>query len=219
MLKNEAIWLGAQAQKVSVDLLSPLLNLGSQGAIYQKDTPCIEHHFLGPLRKRGVKIVNADLQDASGVDLVGDILDQKFVETVSRLGFRSVVCCNLMEHVVNPAAVGFNIANMLLPGGYIFTSCPKIFPYHPDPIDNRYRPTPSDLASLFPNTTIMAESIVLCESGWEYLAHGSRSRAVKIARLAFPFIRPKGWMDTARIAACSLQRFSASCAVLVRDKL
>lgn len=217
MLKNEALWLGKQAEQIAAERLSPLLNLGSQSETYQNVTPWIEHYFLGPLRERGVKIINADLQDAPGIDLVGDILDPQFVKEVSQFGFKSIVCCNLMEHVVDPTAVGCNITEMIPPGGFIFASCPRKFPYHPDPIDTGFRPTPKDLAALFPKTTLVADSTVVCETGWEYLAQGPRTRLVKIARLALPFIRPKGWMNTARVTSWALKRFSASCALLVRE--
>lgn len=217
MLINEAIWLGQQAAKLSTESLSPLLNLGSQNAEFQQQTPWIEQHFLGPLRARGVKIVNSDLQDAPGVELVGDLLDPEFVGRVSTLGFRSVVCCNLLEHVLDRPAVAAGVAGLVSPGGYLFVSCPKKFPYHPDPIDTGFRPTDTELAALFPSARLVEGSVVACETGWEHLGQGPRSRAVKLARLALPFLRPRGWLNTARLVAWSFRRFSASCALLVRN--
>lgn len=218
MLINEAIWLGQQAAKLSTESLSPLLNLGSQNAEFQQQTPWIEQHFLGPLRARGVKIVNSDLQDAPGVELVGDLLDPEFVGRVSALGFRSVVCCNLLEHVLDRPAVGAGVAGLVTPGGYLFVSCPKAFPYHPDPIDNGFRPLPDELAALFPGTRLVEGAVIPCETGWEHLGQGPWSRAVKLARLALPFIRPKGWLDTVRITAWSLRRFSATAIIIVRHE-
>jgi SAM-dependent methyltransferase len=216
MLINEAKWFGHQAATLPVESLSPLLNLGSQNAEFQEFTPWIEQYFLEPLRQRGVKIVNTDLQDAPGVDLVGDLLDPEFVNRIRTMGFRSAVCCNVLEHVLDRQAVAASVASLLPPGGYLFASCPHRFPFHPDPIDNGFRPVPSELAALFPQLRLMEGALVQCETGWEHLGQGPRSRAVKLARLALPFIRPRGWLDTLRMLAWSTRHFSAACTLLVR---
>ena len=216
MLINESIWLGKCASKIPEQSLSPLLNIGSQSADFAGMTPWIYSNFLGPLKSRGVKIVNTDLIASEGVDLVGDLLDEKFVSEIREMGFKSVVCTNLLEHVADPALVARNISKTVPVGGYIFVSCPRRFPYHPDPIDNGFRPDPKELVSHFPCTQVVESGIVECETGWEHLGQGGKSRARKLCRLALPFIRPKGWMDTARTLAWSFRKFSATCAILVR---
>ncbi len=219
MLTNEAIWLGKQSEKIDLERLSPLLNLGSQSAVFQKQTPWIENFFLGPLKARGIKVINTDLQDAPGVDLVGDLLDPTFNQKIAQLGCRSVICCNLLEHVLNKEAVAKAITEAIPPGGYIFASCPKKFPHHPDPIDNGYRPTPAELAEIFPDTIMIEGEVVLCETGWEYLRHGPRNPILKIARIALPFVKPRGWVQTMRNLSWSTRRFAATCVILKKHCL
>jgi SAM-dependent methyltransferase len=55
--------------------------------------------------------------------------------------FETVITVSVLEHVNNPYLVSDALYKILKPGGYLFTSTPFIFPYHPSPEDNfRYSP-------------------------------------------------------------------------------
>jgi hypothetical protein len=194
--------------------LSPMLNIGSQNAGFQRQTPWINDNIFTPLKNRGVNIINSDIQNCPGVDLVGDFLDLEFQKSVATKNFKSIVCCNVLEHVNDIDGFVDGLKNVLSPASYLIISCPCKFPYHPDPIDNQFRPTPSELTGLFPKMEIIGSGCIPCETGWEYLFPNKSKILIKLARLAFPFIRPKGWIETVRMLGWLNQRFSASCALL-----
>jgi 2-polyprenyl-3-methyl-5-hydroxy-6-metoxy-1,4-benzoquinol methylase len=84
-----------------------------------------------------------------------------FVNKVKKIGrIKTVFAFNLLEHVSNYNKAAKNISSVIPKGGYLFVSCPREFPYHPDPIDNGFRPTPAELAGLFPKMKIIKKSII-----------------------------------------------------------
>jgi len=112
-------------------------------------------------------------------------------------GFRCVLCANLLEHVRDPAALAAACEEIVGPGGLILATVPSSYPYHADPIDTGYRPTPEALAAPFARSTpLIAEEV----SGGSYAdrirasggtAVGEAARTV-LARLV-AFARPKSF--------------------------
>jgi 2-polyprenyl-3-methyl-5-hydroxy-6-metoxy-1,4-benzoquinol methylase len=47
-------------------------------------------------------------------------------------GYRALLCCNLLEHVPDPAAMCAKLERLLPAGGYIMVSVPHRFPYRHD---------------------------------------------------------------------------------------
>lgn len=163
MLIPEANWFAAQLALRANAELAPLLNLGSQSLTFRTQTqPWLDRRVFAPLRARGVAVVHSDLQADEGVDLVGDLTDPGFLDHLRSLRFRSVICSNLLEHVERPDRIAAAVAAAVEPGGLLFLSVPYRFPYHADPIDTMFRPSPAELASLFPTTTILEERILPC---------------------------------------------------------
>ena len=85
------------------------------------------------------------------------------------LGVRSVLCCNLLEHVTDRPALAASLQDLVAPGSVAVLSVPFRFPYHADPIDTMYRPRPGELAALFPDFTVSAAEIVRCQTWLTYL--------------------------------------------------
>ena len=130
--------------------VSPLLNLGSSDARFREEAkPHIEALLFAPLRSAGVAIVHADLRDAPGVDLAGDILDPAVQARLAAMRFRCVLIANMLEHVRDRAAVAAACEAIAGPGGLILATAPSSFPFHADPLDSGYRPAPAALAALF----------------------------------------------------------------------
>jgi hypothetical protein len=117
---------------------------------------------FAPLRERGVRVVHQDLQAADGVDLVGDLLSTDAVQAARRLGVRSVICSNVLEHVPDPHAFARGLLALTDQGGRLFITVPRTFPYHPDPIDTLFRPTIDELRQLFPGTELCAGALLPC---------------------------------------------------------
>src|SRR5207249_5025580 len=74
--------------------------------------------------------------------------------------FRSLICSNLLEHVVNPGEIAAAATAAIAIGGLLLVSVPYRFPYHADPIDTMFRPSPVELAELFPGTRIVEQQIL-----------------------------------------------------------
>lgn len=156
MLVREAKWYARRIAELGDAVLFPMLNVGSHTDEFRtREQPWIDRYIFAPPRRRGLKVVHLDLQDLPGVDLVGDLTEPHFLAKLRAMKFRSVFCSNLLEHVPNPEEIGEAAVAAVEPGGYILASCPNRFPYHPDPIDTMFRPSPEELAAVFPGTELI----------------------------------------------------------------
>lgn len=127
-----------------------MLNLGSSTRHFREVIkPHIEEELFRPLRDAGVKVVHSDLKEDEGVDLAGDILDPEVRRRLREMGFKSILLSNLLEHVIDREAVAAACEEIVGSGGCILATVPSSCPYHADPIDTYYRPSPAELATLF----------------------------------------------------------------------
>ena len=162
MLIPESKWFAARMKMLPNEALFPMLNLGSQtGAFRRAEQPWLERYVLEPLIRRGGRIVHSDLQTGEGIDLSGDLSDPEFRSRLREMRFQSIICSNLLEHVVNRDEFVRYITPILPVGGLLFISVPNQFPYHPDPIDTYYRPDPQDMSrELFPELRCVRAEVV-----------------------------------------------------------
>lgn len=238
MLDREAVWFGEQLRLRSDAELFPLLNIGSQTLSFRTvEQPFIDGHLFAPLRARGGRVVHTDLQAAEGVDVVGDLTDPAFQGRLRGERFRSVICSNLLEHVPNREEVARIVVEVLEPGGFLFLSCPYRYPYHPDPIDTLYRPTPSELAAIHPNTRVVDEAVLKCgtysrELGKRFLANpigltwrvgvGAVQSLTEGPRKPVPqtsYVLPKAPSGAVgRLLPWLFKQFEASCLVLRKEE-
>ncbi len=171
MLLAEARWFARQFANMGDAALYPMLNVGSHTEAFRvREQPWIDRHLFARARRRRLPVVHTDLRSAPGVDLVGDLTDPVFVADLASRRFRSVMCNNLLEHLQVREPIVHGVLAAVEPGGYLFVSCPFSFPYHPDPIDTMYRPTPRELADLFPGTRLVTSQVVECGNLLTYLA-------------------------------------------------
>ncbi|MEN3370300.1 MAG: hypothetical protein V7609_2443 [Verrucomicrobiota bacterium] len=148
MFKAEAIRL----RQILLDLpaISPLLNLGSSTRHFREVIkPHVEGELFAPLREAGVNVVHSDMKEDEGVDFAGDILDPEMTRRLKAMGFKCVLLSNLLEHVRDREAVTAACEEIVGPGGFILATVPSSYPYHADPIDTSYRPSPAELARAF----------------------------------------------------------------------
>ena len=213
MLPREAIWLGKALRDLSPADLSPMCNVGSNTRFFRETKqPHIHAEIFRPLQDDGVEVVHVDIQDDEGVDVVGDLGEPTFRAQLSARQFRSVFCSNLLEHLEERETLCHAMGEVLHSGGYLFLSVPHSFPYHPDPIDTRFRPDPEELMALFPGTEIVASEVLDCGSLWDNREHLQLPR--KVLRSLVPFIRPRGWLSTVLFWPYLLKPFLVTCLVL-----
>jgi len=178
--------------------VSPLLNLGSSTRTFREIAkPHIQRELFGPLEAAGIAIVHSDLKQADGVDVAGDILDPAVLGDLKARGFKCVLIANLLEHVRDPAAVAAACEEIVGPGGLILATVPSSFPYHADPIDTGFRPSPAALAALFGRSMpLLREELAGRTYGEDLKARGSTLWAelarTLLAALIAP-VRPKSF--------------------------
>lgn len=128
-----------------------VLNLGSSTQeFYTVQQPYIWTDVLEPLKQRHCVVVNVDAKSEPGVHVV------RSVEKLELINIADVVlCCNLLEHVENPKLVIPQIDQAVRDNGLVVFDGPKDYPYHPDPIDNMFRPqTAEEWDALVPPTWV-----------------------------------------------------------------
>jgi hypothetical protein len=195
MFEAEASWLERLLSRYGAEALSPLLNVGSSTAYFREvEQPWTERLLFAPLRRRGVRIVHLDAREGDGIDIKADILSPADLPRIKAAGAKSILCCNILEHVVDPGVLAQRCIEIVGPGGLIFVTVPYSYPHHRDPIDTLYRPNPEELAALFRPAIMLSGTIV--DSGESYRGQVARRPFVllrHILRFPFPFIGFNGW--------------------------
>jgi hypothetical protein len=215
VLIEEARWLGAQLDVLDRHDVFPMYNIGSSTEHFRcVEQPYIDEYLFKPIRARRFKVVHVDTKAAKGVDLVGDLTDPDFLRDLRQLEIKSIMCCNLLEHVTDRRLVCGALLSMVPPGGYLFVTVPYRFPYHEDPIDTLFRPRIDELAALFPGTTLQVAEIVharrasleMSDSRWPLLR--------MIVRACAPFYRPRRWYGVVRGLYDMAIGYRVTCVVL-----
>jgi hypothetical protein len=182
------------------DNVSPLLNLGSSTRGYRQNVQShIDRELFAPLREAGIAVCHSDLRRGDGVDLVGDVLDPAVLAELQLRRFRCVLAANLLEHVRDRAAVADACEQIVGPGGLILATVPSSYPYHGDPIDTLYRPSPKALAAEFRRSRpIWLEEVVGQTYAQDFAQRGSslwRELIRSSVRLALCPVRPRSCMS------------------------
>ena len=192
------------------------MNLGSSDATFrERRQPWIEEELFRPLATRGIEVVHVDLLAAPGVDVRADLTDPADISRLKALGAKALLCCNLLEHVHEPARLARHCLDLLGEGGFVFVTVPFSYPHHADPIDTMYRPSPEDIALLFAGAR-MREGMIL-DAGLSYRDEvGARPWLLlrHLARLPVPFLSPGRWRRSMRKLYWLAAPYRISCAVL-----
>jgi hypothetical protein len=195
MFEAEARWLRAALDGYAAERLSPMLNLGSSTAVFREQIqPWTEESLFRPLRARGVEIVHVDRRDEAGVDLRADLTDPADLPRLCALGPQALLCCNLLEHVTEPDRLARHCIDILPKSGLAFVTAPFSYPYHRDPIDTMFRPSPTQLAALFRGARLLDGAII--GAGRSYRDEVRRRPWIllrHVARFPAPFASWETW--------------------------
>lgn len=182
--------------------ISPLLNLGSSTREFREVTnPHIYAELFRPLEEAGITVFHIDLKQAVGVDRAGDILDPAVMRDLKFRAFRCVLISSLLEHVRNRSAVAAACEEIVGPGGLILATVPSSYPYHADPIDTYYRPSPAELAQTFKQSRVLLTEELIGRTYADDLKARGSTVGKELARtvlwaLIF-FARPKSFASRA----------------------
>ena len=215
MRTQEAAWIGERLR--ALESARVVLNLGSGSRHFRVvSKPYIDREIFDPLVKRGARVVHADLKSGEGIDISGDVFDPAVQSRMRELRPDAVLACNIMEHLPAQLRSRFPAAldSLLAPGGILVITVPYSYPYHADPIDTLYRPSPPELCACFPGYEVLEARTIESESyGDEFVAGGAWRMARKLVRLLFPF-PPKRWFSHAHRMLWMFRPYVLSAAVL-----
>lgn len=217
MFQAEARWLAREMARVDAAALSPLLHLGSSDRRFREERqPWIHAELERPLAARGVTIVNADLKAADGVDVVGDIFDAATFERLRAMGFKALLCANILEHVVDPGVFARRCLEIVAADGIIVVTVPRSYPHHADPIDTMFRPSPDEVHALFPGTRVLAAETIETGSYRDVLRR-KPWRILYFARLLAPFLSMRRWRRTRARLHWLFNPYLVTCVVLRKE--
>jgi hypothetical protein len=216
MFEREVTWLTEAVEEFSGEQVFPMINLGSGDATYrQKTQPWIERDLFAPLQARGFSICHADVRDGDGIDLRANILEDAGLEQLRAIRPRGLFCCHLFEHVLERAEFARRCLEILEPGGVLFFTGPYSYPFHRDPIDTMWRPTPAEVAALFPAATLIRGEIL--DVGKSYRDDVRRRPWIihrQIVHAPFPFIQHQQWKRSMKKIYWLFNNYKVTCAVL-----
>jgi hypothetical protein len=215
MFETEARWLCVALDRYAPGRLSPLLNLGSSTAAFREQIqPWTERSLFQPLRDRGVEIVHVDRRDEAGIDLRADLTDPADLPRLCALRPRALLCCNLLEHVTEPDRLARHCLDILPKSGLVFVTAPFSYPYHRDPIDTMYRPSPVELEALFAGARLIDAAII--GAGMSYRDDVRRRPWIllrHVARFPAPFVSPEKWKRSMTKLYWLVAEYRITCAV------
>ncbi|MBE9465023.1 class I SAM-dependent methyltransferase [Dyadobacter subterraneus] len=215
MLPNESQWISSTIKGCFPDKKMSILNVGSSTLEFRTVLqPYVNDVIFKPLTSSGFSVTHLDMKQDEGVDIVGDLTNTEFRDSLRSKKYDIILCANLLEHLENPK----NLCNLLYElvdtNGYILITVPYIYPYHEDPLDTLFRPKPSEIKELFPDSMkIIAEGIV--KENFGLLNEPERLFKNVLKSILF-FLKPKRWTKHIKDAKIVLSVYQASCILLQR---
>jgi SAM-dependent methyltransferase len=218
MFANEAKWIMEQISSIPLSERYPILNIGSNTLLSRKKgSPSVFELLFSRLESEG-KVIHTDIQTGEGIDISGDLTDNAFVEKLKELQPSLILCNNLLEHIENPQRICDSILKIAPKGSYILLSVPYRYPYHYDPIDTMFRPSPEELHKMFPGTTAIVSAKVSCTRRYfDKLKNDKRLAAIIFIRSFLPFYKPTMWWNTVSYLPNMFRKFQVSCILLKKD--
>lgn len=216
MLIEESIWIRRIFDKYFSEENFPLLNIGSSTANFRENVQAhIEENIFTPLKEKKRKIIHLDMKMDEGVDIIGDLSDDVFRDTLKEKGVKSILCSNLLEHLEDPKPICNSIVKLLQSNDLIIITVPYYFPFHKDPIDTMLRPSIEELALMFPGTQIIESSIVEENNCFKKVLFGNKKYFFNsILRWGLPFYKFREWRLSINDLFHWKRKFSATCILL-----
>jgi hypothetical protein len=169
MRPAEAKYIGTLINMFDKQEISPCINVGSGSLGHRQSADKVQEYVFDVLDGKGVSIYHVDLKQEEGVDIVGDIFNADIQKQLKALKPKLVLCCNMLEHVEKPRLLANICSGILSAQAKIIVSAPFSYPYHPDPIDTMYRPSPEEICELFPSLQVIAKDLITDISGAQTL--------------------------------------------------
>ena len=217
MLIHESLWIKQVVENLEISLGATVLNFGSQRySTIKKNQPWIIENVYEATSKKFDKTINYDLIQEEGVDITGNIFEDKIFDELKLFHFSVIYVFNVLEHVEDLSALCLRIEQLLNIGGYLIITVPYHYPTHYDPIDNGFRPTPETIAALFPLCKSVHSEIITDNKFDFYLRKDSRRFLKYVLRLLTPMYKPMKWLSQIALLPYLFKPFKVSGIVLQR---
>jgi len=192
VFESEAAWIEETLAAVPDESLGTVLDVGSADLAFRTvDQPWIDERIHGPLAARAVPVVFADVKTAPGIDLVADLMTEAGLADLRGVDANTVLCCNVLEHVEQPAAFASRLGSLVGRGGRLVITVPHSYPHHADPIDTMFRPDIDELVGLVDGFDTERAAILSTGSYRDDFARRPVTLTMRhLFRLPFPFL---GW--------------------------
>ena len=183
--------------------LKYIINLGSGNVEQLKKTkPWVSKNVFDLFKKQKAKILHVDAENFPGVDIVQDLgQPNSLVFCDSLKGSKLFILANVLEHIPKKAHAEFlmKIYSKMKSNDGLIITVPYDYPYHADPIDTMYRPSPNELKKLLPLTWLETE-IVSAGSFKEEFSHMNILKKIrKLLKPLWIFQKPTKWLENHRL--------------------
>jgi hypothetical protein len=198
-------------KSITGDAPAHVLNLGSSTLEFRTiQSPFINKDIFAHLEKKGVKITHSDIKAGPGIDLVADVTSDEGTKKLMSSGANVILVSNLLEHVEDLNSVIYNLTSLVPQRGSLLITGPYLFPHHPDPIDNGWRPSLEEVSALFPDFKVVTARYTF---GWAS-GYGMRTSPSKVRQVLSGLLIAFSALITG--APLPQQRFAAWCLHLSR---
>lgn len=144
MFVDESLWIRKKLSAAHLPEGTEVINIGSSDENFLRTQPYISENVMAPLKDRGCRITDLDIRVTGPDGYSADISEKGLTGRVAKR-FGLVLCTSLLEHVADRESALDNIAALPGAGGYLLLTVPRKYPFHPDPLDTMYRPSPEEL--------------------------------------------------------------------------
>jgi hypothetical protein len=198
---DEALKIGNIIKKYNV--FNNIINLGS-GNVEELNIakPWVSKHVFDLFEKSKAKILHVDAEDFPGVDIVQDLSLPNSLSFCDHLkGSKLFILASVMEHIPKEAHAEFLkriYSKMKSKDGLIIT-VPYDYPYHADPIDNMYRPSPNELKKLLPLTWLESEIVSAGSYRKEFMQMNTLKKIRRLLKPFWIFQKPSKWLENHRL--------------------
>lgn len=166
MFREEAKKIGNILESYEKNDLNPVLEIGSSTYKFRnKIKPHIGKNIHSKLSNRGIKIILSDFKPDADIknpedQIIGDVFDERVFNKMLDVKPKCILLCNILEHVNNPNDLCKRILQIANKNTIIIVTVPFSFPYHQDPIDTLFRPSPKELVTNFTDVELIHEEII-----------------------------------------------------------
>ncbi|GLU54920.1 hypothetical protein Dfri01_43810 [Dyadobacter frigoris] len=213
MLPNESQWISSTIKGNFTNKKMSILNVGSSTLEFRTEIqPYVNEVIFKPLINSGFSVTHLDMKQDVGVDIVGDLTNNEFRNSLKSKKYEIILCANLLEHLENPKNLCTLLYELLDNNGFILVTVPYIYPYHEDPLDTMFRPKPYEIKELFPNNMkIIAQDIVKEKFG---IINEPERLFKNIVKSILFFLKPKRWTNHIKDLKIIFNVYQASCILL-----